>query len=238
MFRQQALEDSAFDPLQLRRGMWQQLETGTAKLLCKSCEFAKVLYIHPVKARDTVPWDLWARIFQAFGKPNDGHIWRVFWFPAEAKRQYPPIGTPITPAAVNGGYSYPCRSDTIVIYRAEEATRVLLHELLHAACCDPHGECLEKREANTETWAELLLVGLLSEGSLTKANQLWKIQAQWIANQNAILRKRFGITNLSQYAWRYTLGREEVLATLGIQLPEPISTKQRSSRLTSPELWF
>jgi hypothetical protein len=238
MFRQQALEDSAFDPLQLRRQMWEQLETGKATLVCKSCEYAKVLYIHPVKTKDTVPWDLWARIFQAFGKPAAGTVWRVFWFPSDAKRQYPSVGTPITPAAVNGGYSYPCRSDTIVVYRDEEATRVLIHELLHAACCDPHGESLEKREANTETWAELLLVAFLSEGSLKEANRLWKIQAQWIANQNAILRKRFGITNSSHYAWRYTLGREEILADLGVDLPEPVSTKQRSSRLTSPELCF
>jgi hypothetical protein len=119
----------------------------------------------------------------------------------------------------------------------EEATRVLVHEILHAACCDPQGAPLPMKEANTETWAELLLVALLSKGSEREGKRLWGIQSQWIANQNAILRNRFGIESPEDYAWRYTLGREEVLESLKISLPEPTTIKLRSSRLTSPDLF-
>ena len=230
---QQAHENSNFDTLALRSSLWSDLQEGRARLKCKTCENAKVLYIQ--KGREEPPWELWARIFQWLGPPAQGGKWRVFWFPADKKRMYPPVGEEVGPASVNGGYSYPCRNDSIVIYRLEEATRVLIHEILHAACCDPDAP-LPYKEANTESWAELLLVAVLSEGSERKAAQLWSIQSQWIANQNEILRSRFGIKGPEDYAWRYTLGREEIFASLKIPLPSPKATKTRSSRLTSPEL--
>lgn len=216
--------------------MWSELESGKAKLVCKTCANAKVLYIQI--GREEPPWDLWARIFQWLGPPQTAPKWRVFWFPAEKKRMYPPVGQEVGPASLNGGYSYPCRSDTIVVYRLEEATRVLIHEILHAACCDPQTDSLPIREANTETWAELFLVATLSEGSERKAQRLWKEQSQWIANQNEILRNRFGIQGPDDYAWRYTLGREHILHDLKIDLPSPTSLRTRSSRLTSPLVYL
>jgi hypothetical protein len=238
--QEQAQNDSNFDTLSLRSSMWKELQEDNANLVCKTCESAKVIYIQ--KGSVEPPWDLWARIFQWLGRapatqedPNPK--WRVFWFPAEAKRHYPPVGEEVGPASINGGYSYACRSDSIVIYRKEEATRVLLHEILHAACCDPKTNVLPLKEANTETWAELLLVALLSEGSERKAQTLWDIQSQWIANQNEILRSRFGVEGPDDYAWRYTLGREMILDSLKIELPEAERVKTRSSRLTSPNLY-
>jgi hypothetical protein len=234
--KQQALTDSNFDALSLRSSMWSDVEAGKAKIRCKSCENAKVIYIQT--AREEPPWSLWATIIQWLGPPKVGGTkWRIFWFPAPTKRQYPPVGQEVGPASLNGGYSYPCDSGTIVIYRLEEATRVLVHEILHAACCDPKDASLPMKEANTETWAELLLVALLSKGSEREGKRLWGIQSQWIANQNAILRNRFGIESPEDYAWRYTLGREEVLESLKISLPEPNNLRIRSSRLTSPELF-
>ncbi len=232
--KQEALTDSNFDALSLRSSIWQDVEEGKAKIVCKTCENAKVVYIQ--KNREEPPWELWARIFQWLGAPQTGGKWRVFWFPAAQKRIYPPVGEQVGPANLNGGYSYPCRKDTIVIYRLEEATRVLIHEILHAACCDPQNEELPRKEANTETWAELLLVAILSKGSEREAKRLWNIQSHWIANQNTILRNRFGVANPEDYAWRYTLGREEVLESLKIELPEATNLRIRSSRLTSPEL--
>ncbi len=232
--KQQSLSDSNFDTLALRSTLWKELEKGNARLLCKTCENAKVVYIQT--QNEEPPWDLWGRIFQWLGSSPTGGKWRVFWFPAEAKRHYPPAGEEVGPSSVNGGYSYPCRNDSIVIYRKEEATRVLIHEILHAACCDPDAP-LPLKEANTETWAEIMLVAILSEGSERKGLQLWKIQSQWIANQNAILRSRFGVQTPSDYAWRYTLGREEILDSLKISLPSPTTTRTRSSRLTSPALF-
>ena len=232
--QQQSLVNSNFDTLQLRGTLWKEVEEGRAELLCKTCENAKVLYIQ--KGNVEPPWDLWARMFQWLG-PAPSSKWRVFWFPAEVKRQYPLAGEEIKPMHINGGYSYPCRNDTIVVYRKEEATRVLLHEILHAACCDPQDAELPFKEANTETWAELLLVALLSEGSVQKGEQLWAIQSQWIANQNAILRNRYGIEGPEDYVWRYTLGREVILDSLKVDLPSANSLRSRSSRLTSPDVY-
>lgn len=238
--KEQAQNDSNFDTLSLRSSMWRDLQEGNAKLVCKTCESAKVVYIQ--KGTVEPPWELWARIFQWLGRapatqedPNPK--WRIFWFPSEMKRQYPPVGEEVGPSSINGGYSYACRSDSIVIYRKEEATRVLIHEILHAACCDPKTNVLSLREANTETWAELLLVALLSKGSEREAQRLWEIQSQWIANQNEILRSRFGILGPDDYAWRYTLGREYILDSLKIDLPSAEKVKTRSSRLTSPNLY-
>jgi hypothetical protein len=232
----QSQVNSNFDTMSLRSSLWEDLENGTARLLCKTCENAKVIYIQ--KGKEDPPWDLWGRIFQWLGSPPHGETkWRVFWFPATVKRQYPPPGEELGPTSINGGYSYVCRSDTIVIYRLEEATRVLVHEILHASCCDPENESLPMKEANTETWAELFLVALLSGGSEAKAANLWKIQSQWIADQNAIIRNRFGVETPEDYAWRYTLGRERILDSLKIELPQPVQTHTKSSRLTSPSLF-
>jgi hypothetical protein len=137
---------------------------------------------------------------------------------------------------VNGGYSYPCRPDTIVVYRLEEATRVLVHEILHAACLDPPTDILELREANVETWAELFMVALCSGGDYAKCLELWTIQSQWIVDQNNIMRKRFNVKEPKDFAWRYTVGREDVLRSLKIDLPKAKGSWTRCSRLTSPQL--
>lgn len=217
--------------------MWKQLVENKAQIVCKSCANAKVIYIKPSGSKIQPPWDLWARIFQWLGPSVDGKKWRVFWFPAAIKRQLPAIGTEVSSIHLNGGYSYPCHADTIVIYRLEEATRVLIHEILHAACLDPPTNFLPIREANTETWAELFLIAILSKGSMATATKLWKIQSQWIADQNATLIRRFGVRTPENYAWRYTVGREMILDSLKIKLPEPISTHSRSSRFTSPDIY-
>jgi hypothetical protein len=148
----------------------------------------------------------------------------------------PPKGQPVGPEHVNGGYCYPCNPHSIVIYREEEATRVLLHELLHAACTDPQEASLPIKEATTETWAELLLVGLVSKGNESAAKTYWAKQSQWIANQNELLRTQYSVRAPEDYAWRYTVGREGILDTLHIPLPSPQKTNNRSSRFTDPSL--
>jgi len=127
---------------------------------------------------------------------------------------------------------------SIVIYREEEVERVLIHELLHASCTDDMNKSQEETEVLTETWAELFLVSILANGSKKKAHQLWKIQAQWIANQEAAL-MQMGVTCPKSFAGRYTVGRRQVLEGLGIQLPSASSSLEERSislRFTSPEL--
>lgn len=237
LLQREALGQSKFDPLKLRETLWNMLRDGKADIVCKSTTNTKVLYIKPHGSRIEPPWDLWARIFQWFGKPHDGKKWRLFWYPAPYKRMLPRSGEPIKEYHVNGGYSYPCNSDTIVIYRIEEVTRVLIHELLHAACLDPPTPSLPIREANTETWAELFLIAICSEGDANKAAELWKIQSQWIANQNKNLYEKHHVQTPEDYAWRYTVGRSAILASLKIELPEAKAWRVRSNRLTSPDVF-
>ena len=196
--------------------------------------YAKVVYIQATRGLEP-PWDLWGRIFQWLGSAPSGQRWRLFWFPAPNKRILPPQGQEVGPIHLNGGYTFPCKSDCIVVYRLEEATRVLLHEILHAACLDPPAD-LPLKEATTETWAELFLVALCSGGSMKKAAELWALQSQWISNQNYKLKTQYGVKGPEQYAWRYTVGRELILRSLKVDLPEPISSRTSSSRLTSPDL--
>jgi len=235
-FQREATHESQFDPLRLRRNLWELTNTGGAKIQCKSCIYAKVCWIQPQGTTLEPPWAEWSRLFQWLGSPPAGTKWTVFWFPAPTKRLLPPKGHPVGPAHVNGGYCYPCNPHIIVVYRLEEATRVLMHEVLHAACTDPPNAPLEIKEATTETWAELLLVALCSKGNLDHAKKLWRLQSQWIVNQNEKLRKEYQVISSQDYAWRYTVGREMVLNHLHIPLPYPKLVHGTSSRLTHPSL--
>lgn len=236
MFQNEAYRDSIFDPLKLRLNLWKHTESGTGQILCKSCLFAKVLWIQPSGTSVEPPWDEWSRVFQWVGQAPQNMKWTVYWFPAHIKRALPPRGQHVGPQNINGGYCFPCNPLSIVVYRYEEATRVLLHEILHAACTDPPYATLPWKEATTETWAELFLVALCSKGDEVKAKELWKLQSHWIANQNHVLQHVYHVQTTNDYAWRYTLGRAEVLQMLGISLPVGKDMKTNSSRLTHPAL--
>ena len=224
----EANQPSQFDPLKLRATMFNRLgfmkevKTGSARLLCYRCELGKVIAI--VEPGTVVPLEEWGRVFQAFG-PQSQRLggWRIVWFANPTPRMFPEDGSAPTPAHLNGGYTYPCRPDTVVIYRKEEATRVLIHELLHAACTDNMADSEPIREALTETWAELFLVALRARGSRRRVATLWRAQAQRIADQEAVLTAR-GVLGPGDFAWRYTVGRRPVLTALGIKLPEPNSS--------------
>lgn len=211
--------------------MWKELEEGRAELLCSSCAYGKVYWIRPHHTRVAPRWKIWGRILQWYG---GNHTWRIFWFPSSSKRVMPDPGSPLTPGHVNGGYTIPCTARSVVIYRKEDAERVLIHELQHASCLDNMKDPVEVREAKTEFWAELFLVALFSHGSQERGAHLWKVQSQWLANQNHTLRTVYGIQEPSDYVWRYTLGKENVAAALRIPLPSPQSSKSRSLRLGAP----
>ena len=225
-------DESIFDPLLLRASVWKDLEEGRSVMRCRTCSLARVIWIQPKNKKIEPDWSTWARVFQWYGKPSDGTQWRVFWFPSESKRIAPEPGLVVGPAHVNGGYTIPCTSSAIVIYRKEEATRVLLHEISHAACLDDQSESLVMREARTEMWAEIFLIAIKSEGSLQKADRLWKFQSQWISDQNEFLRRKYNVNTPNDYAWRYTVAREVVLNQLRIHLPAPRMFNSKSLRFT------
>jgi hypothetical protein len=237
---------SQFDPLGLRKQMTDDLASGKAVLKTKSGPFAKVLAV--VYPDTQIPWKTLGQIFSAFGAPGGKGkgkgkgIWRVVWFAHPKTRVFPTTGelgeatatenvtqqlkahkfvNLVQPQHINGGYAYACAPETIIIYREEEVERVLVHELLHAACTDDMSKPEWMREVLTETWAELFLVGILAQGSMRKAKKLWEIQAQWIADQEAVLVNDYKITSPEHFPWRYTVGRSSVLKSIGITLPPP-----------------
>ena len=243
---------SPFDPLKLREQVFQDLRAGKATLVCKVglSPPAKILAV--VYPDTKIPWELFGRIFSAVGNPTlPAKQWRVIWFAHPRKREFPQAPPEantlnsslhtesIQPLHVNGGYAYACQPETIVIYREEEAARVLVHELLHAACTDDMKHPEELREVLTESWAELFLIAVLAKGSLTKAKKLWRMQAQWIIDQETVL-KGYGVLTPLNYAWRYTVGRRGVLEGMGLRFPapsaDPMFVLGRSLRFTSPSL--
>jgi hypothetical protein len=203
--------------------------------VCKSCPYAKVLVFVERGRADPTPWKVWGEIFQIFGENHQP--WRVGFFPSEPRRQLPDPHTSVGPEHVNGGYTMPCSTNGIVIYRKEEATRVLLHELFHASCCDRPELCLEEKEAETEAWAELVLIAYLADGKKSKGQTLLQKQLDWMSNSHGTLRKFYDIQGIQDYIWRYTIAREAAFCRLGILVPmRSVDVPLRSSRLTHPSL--
>lgn len=228
--------DSPFDTAQLRKKMWEKMKRGDAELVCRRCVYGKVLCIRETGSPDPIPWDDWGRIFALF---YEGTPFRVGFFAATAERHLP-AGTAVGPECVNGGYTMPCQPNSIVVYRVEEATRVLIHELFHATCTDRTSLSLPLREAETEAWAEWVLVAFRANGDVERARQLFSEQVAWVSRQNAVLRKQYGIVSAQDYVWRYTVGREAAYRRLGYEGPfsagPPQKTPFRSGRLSSPTL--
>jgi len=231
-----SLTNNTFDKDTLKNKVWNEYKNGNYKCIGKTCEYGQVIALLPPGT--TIPLKDWGRIFQFFGKPAYGPLWKVFWYGSPKKRLFPEDGEDLGPAHVNGGYTTPCSIEGVFIYRLEEATRVLIHELMHAACLDPPNETLPVREATVETWAEIILVALRSRGSFEKASRLWKQQAEWVVATNEKAQKKHGVSGEENYAWRYLNGRVQVYEDLGFALPapKPLSTDQKSTRFTSPKL--
>jgi hypothetical protein len=177
-------------------------------------------------------------VFQWFGASKTGEPWRITWFAAHAPREFPDPGQDLGPEHVNGGYTTVCSAKGIFIYREEEATRVLIHEMVHAACLDEQGEewTIPLREAMVEMWAELILIALKSRGVSLTARRLWVKQSHWIADTNGKASNEHNEEDSSDYAWRYLSGRRLMYASHGIPLPAPRPTSIKSLRFTHPDL--
>ena len=252
-----AQRSDEFDRLNLKDTMLADLQTGKATLVTKSGPCAKVLAV--VYPDTDIPWKLFGEIFAAFGPPTAAKgpptlrvgspeaaltaakgppvkankakdSWRIVWFAHPKRREIGPGEVP-GPEHVNGGYTYPCDNETIVIYREEEVCRVLVHELLHASCTDDTSLDIIDQEAATETWAELFLIAIQAKTPRAAAT-LWAKQAKWIADQEYLLRTQYNVNNRTSYAWRYTVARRKVLEGLGISLPPGGLSGSNSMRFT------
>ena len=147
-------------------------------------------------------------------------------------REFPRNG-PIGPTNINGGYTYPCNHETVVVYRAEDATRVLIHELQHSACLDHEELGIDRVEAETEAWAELFYCAFLSHGDTGLFHWMISSQSAWILAQNA--RVRTYINKTQAFPWRYTIGKELVWRRWGILVESDVDGYRINSlRLTAP----
>jgi len=79
---------------------------------------------------------------------------------------------------------------------------------------------------------------LLSKGSRLQFNRLWALQVSWMREQAESLRGEMNVNGPKDYAWRYMLGKMEVLEDLGFLLGFPassaITSKTNSLRFTTP----
>ena len=230
---------SEFDELRSRASFYERFRSGDIEPVIRQTAHGKVIALleHPSQEQE-IPWALWSRILQGFASFTGPSFYTVFLCAHPALRTFPEHShSPIRPFHINGGYTYPCDKSCVFIYRAEDATRVLLHELLHAACTDRKGVHLEQMEAETEAWAELLWCAFLSRGDLKKMKALVATQSRWMAAQNErLVRHGHMGPGPQMFPWRYTLGKTQMWMRWGIYRPGDISgaTLPMSLRLTTP----
>ena len=235
VFQKESEGESPFDKLNLKKQMYEMYESGKATIVSKQISNARVCILTENK-NEFYPWNTWNRVFQWMGKPKDSSLWQIYIYSSKTQRILPEQG-PIGPEHLNGGYTYPCKSDCVVVYRYEEATRVLVHELLHASCTDNMNNSVEIREAATEMWTELFLVIILADGILEKALKLWNIQDHFIQDLNYTVRTFHSVRSSHDYGARYTTLREDILNSFKLYLDKNYTPKRiKISRFTSPLL--
>ena len=217
---------SEFDPFGWRKQMYDMYLNGKAMVDVRECAYGRVVALGSQGMLDGIPWGLWGRILRLYCQ---GKKAKIFFLASPYLRTIPSGLKPLGPENINGGYTYSCNMETIVIYRAEDATRVLIHELQHASCLDHMEHGTDIVEAATEAWAELLYAGLLSQGEKPLFHELVKKQVDWMQAQNAVVKRH--IHHERQFPWRYTVGKEEVWERWGL-----LEGHSRASLRASPPM--
>ncbi len=234
-------KESPFDPLNKRKYLFDRFMDKKAEYDCSICPYGQIVAIWDTPDQEKeIPWELWGRIFRIFtnGSPKNKSKFKVYFLANTNLREFPEKGYPIKPENINGGYTYPCNKQSIVIYRAEDATRVLIHELMHAACSDNHELGIDQVEAETEAWAELIYTVILSQGKKYIFNSLIQRQSEYMRKQNKKIEEYIKDSDSDRpFPWRYTIGKQEVWERWGIlsyQNSNPFIQIGNSLRLTYP----
>lgn len=202
-------EFSEFDPLNSRYSMFMRaFHTHTATIITYESKYGKIIaLLDTPEQKEQIPWELWFRILRTFYM---GYSFTIFFLANIHLRRFPEKGHAIIPQNINGGYTYPCNHEYICIYRAEDATRVLIHELFHASCSDNNSDGIDRVEAKTEAWAELFYGGFISEGNYKAFTKEIIRQSAWMRGQNKEVCKYIVSCGKDSYEfpWRYTIGKE------------------------------
>jgi hypothetical protein len=234
---EECTKDSEFDPLNKRKRMYEDMQNGYNIALKSKCDYGELIVILENESQlSDLPLGLWGRIFRLF-QERDKKPFRVFFLASTSRREFPAKIHPISPENINGGYTYRCNKETICIYRAEDATRVLIHELQHSCCLDNIEKSLDEIEAETEAWAELFYVAILSQGKKYIFKDLIQRQSEWMKKQNIVVRQHMVNPNSREFPWRYTIGKEEIWRRWNIFRDDevkPVIKVGKSLRLTYP----
>lgn len=229
----ECLKEDPFDQIQSKRRHYERMKAGNVPLVLKQPNATLVALLEDPSQAEEIPWTLWSQIVQLFKRP-DNKSYTIFFCADPSKRHMPKPGEIAKPFHINGGYTYPCDPNCVFLFRAEDATRVLIHELMHASCCDNTALHLEQREADTEAWAELFWCAFMSQGSLKTLKSLVQKQDVWSRSQNArLLRDKNLAPGPMGFPWRYTIGKTELWAKWGLVSDSPVEPIT-SLRLTMP----
>jgi len=223
-------DTNQFDTLQLKKKIMTQVKEGTAIITKSSSLHGTIIIVHRADYKPT--FHIWWRIVRLLSeKPV-----RIVIFAHPSLRTMPSKG-PIEAKHINGGYAIRCDATSIIIYRQEEISRVMIHELLHASCSDPYHKSVECIESDTEAWTEIILCAMAAKGDKNSYNRYMNDQILYSVEQASVLRDKHKVHSESDYAWRYTIGKFEVWKRLGLHVPEipKSSTMNRSLRLTIHE---
>lgn len=239
---------SEFDQIFSRKHFWALYQAGQIDPVVRTTVGGTlVALLHDKEQLNEIPWTLWSTILQLYKRP-DGKSYTIYFCAHPALRTFPTKKHhPVTPLNINGGYTYPCDSTCVFIYRAEDATRVLIHELFHAACSDTPNKSLDETEAETEAWAELVWCGFMGGGDLKKTAKAIEDQASWIHHQNRRLQEDghmkhtgqvVGAPSPNPFPWRYTVGKEHVWARWGLATPADTANDKCDDHAHSLRLTF
>jgi hypothetical protein len=230
-----AIADSPIDEVNFRAEMLAKWREKGSNVNLKVRELpgrTRVVFLGTDEQWSQIPWAFWARIFQAIEHP----IGHTLIYAHPQLRVDPTEARNLSAADINGGFSYLGHQEVIVLYRYEELTRVLLHELLHTLGFDSE-KGVEDLEAHTEGWTELFLCALLSRGHVNKFTKLWTEQVNWMAEQVESLQVEYNVNTRVDYAWRYMKGKMELLESMGFLrgfIHKRLQKPTTSLRFTAP----
>ncbi len=225
---------SDFDPLKTRQSMFNKMENNELHTILAQCDYGQIFVLFENSSqKNHIPWGLWGRILRIFYEKSNKKF-KIYFLASSHLRKFPSKNEHIRPQHINGGYTYHCNPETIMIYRAEDATRVLIHELMHSCCLDKMENGVDIVEAETEAWAELIYITLLSRGDKNIFYNLLQKQSTWIQCQNQKVKKYMNNPNSMEFPWRYTIGKENVWRRWNILQNNLKCNIGNSLRLTYP----